>query len=243
VEIELYAFHKYAQDIHWWFIGRNKIINHYLRNLNFPNGNQLILDIGSCYGGVLPILSKFGTVDVIEPMEEAHTTLRERGAQLIHNDLESFPKLFPDRRYNLVTMFDTLEHIEDDQYTLQLIEESILAENGYLVLTVPAYNWLWSIHDDKSHHYRRYTKKVLLRKIENANLIPVKSTYFMTLLFPIAVIQRVYLKLKPDLQNELTIPPRIFNSICTNIFSFESRIIEKIPFLFGLSILVVCRKK
>ncbi len=61
-------------------------------------------------------------------------------------------------------MLDVLEHIEDDREALTILY-SLLERGGYAVLTVPALQVLWSIHDEVNRHYRRYSRRLLQQRL------------------------------------------------------------------------------
>ena len=67
----------------------------------------------------------------------------------------------------------------------------MVAPGGALLVTVPAYQWLWSGHDEINHHHRRYTRRSLQRVAEQAGWEQVRTTYFNSLLLPVAILLRV----------------------------------------------------
>ena len=82
-----------------------------------------------------------------------------------------------------VLLLDVLEHLDDDVAALVTARRA-LRPSGLLVITVPAYRWLWSGHDVALGHRRRYTARELSRVVERAELAVVHASYFNTLLFP-----------------------------------------------------------
>jgi 2-polyprenyl-3-methyl-5-hydroxy-6-metoxy-1,4-benzoquinol methylase len=81
-------------------------------------------------------------------------------------------------------MFDVLEHIQDDKKALIKIA-GLLKPAGTLIITVPAYSWLYGAHDKMLHHFRRYSKNTLNETIHYSDLKVLKNSYFNTLLFPL----------------------------------------------------------
>jgi len=159
---------KYRQlwDRHWWWRSRRTFVRRLVRNLTLPEGAN-VLDIGCGDGLFFDELGKLGEVYGIEP-----------DARLISDDnpnrdrieVTPFgPSYQTERRYDLITMLDVLEHIEDDRGTLERVH-SLLAPGGYLVMTVPAMKWLWSMHDVANQHYRRYTRGELGGKISEQGM-------------------------------------------------------------------------
>lgn len=230
---EAYCLLKELQFKHWWYNGRRKIIEKFIGNDVCIN-NAEILDIGSGYGALVPLLKNFGDIDVIEPYQDAHPTLRELGARRIF-EINNFPLNYPKSKYDIVTMFDVLEHIEDDYLALKIIKENLLKPNGRCFITVPAYMWLWTQHD--KGHYRRYTKKRLEKLMQRAGFKNTRVSYFMTFLFPLAVLSRMYLKINPNEDTDFKPVNPVLNKILESIFGLETNFILRTGFPYGLSII------
>jgi hypothetical protein len=134
-------------------------------------------------------------------------------------------------------MLDVLEHVERDAETLVAIGK-LLKPGGTVVLTVPAYQWMFGPHDEFLHHKRRYASSGLRKLVVSAGLTVRRLTYFNTVLFPIAAIVRLKSRLMPAQvrQNETT-PPKVLNWILQSVFSSERHFISRMNFPFGLSLL------
>lgn len=148
---------------------------------------------------------------------------------------------YPDRKFDLICLFDVLEHVERDQEALCKLRER-LAPNGLLVITVPAYQWLYSSHDAQHHHYRRYTAGQLRTIAKAAGLWPTRVGYYNTVLFPLAVIRRLaekLLGLHPA--DDSMLPGSLLNRFLYRAFSLEARSIGNSFFPVGLSVVGVFR--
>ncbi|MFC1751783.1 class I SAM-dependent methyltransferase [Thermoproteota archaeon] len=233
----LYDFHKSNQFKHWWFNGRKSIIETLLKQHCSP-GNLDILDIGSGYGVLIPTLKKWGKVDALEPNHDCHDSLKQLGADTIY-PYSNFPLTFPNKQYDLICLFDVLEHIENHEQAIQIIKNQLLKPNGKLLITVPSYQWLWTTHDEDNHHYRRYSKKMLLKLLKSNNFNSIRTSYFMTLLFPLAVIQRLISKMFSTKTNQKNRPHFIVNAVFEKIFHMESKLISKLNLPYGLSIISI----
>ncbi len=241
MEEKAYNFLKDLQFSHWWFKGKSAVIVALLEKYAAA-GNSAILDIGSGFGALIPVLKKFGAVDALESHKESHERLKELGAAEVF-DIPDFPENYPPKRYDLVCLFDVLEHLEDDVKALGIIRDKLLKPGGKCMITAPAYMWLWSEHDEAHKHYRRYTKTGLKRVFDAAGFKAVKISYFMTLLFPFAAVQRLLLRQKClRLDSELKMPGETMNGVMEFIFSFERHLINKINLPYGLSIIAVAEK-
>jgi len=235
MEKEGYRFLKDLQFKHWWFNGRRKVVEAFIGSDRNETKGQ-VLDIGSGYGALVSVLKTIGCVDVIEPYKEAHQTLIDIGVQNIF-DIIDFPYSYPSKKYDYVTLFDVLEHIEDDTRALEVIKEKLLKLGGKCIITVPAYMWLWTKHDDINHHFRRYNKAGLKKIMEHSGFKNIRISYFMTFLFPLAVLERIFLKIRPNKNADLKLPNPIVNKLFEVIFGLEDKFISKIDFPFGLSLI------
>lgn len=237
-----YRFLETQQFSHWWFRGRERVISAIMRRaLSGEPGEKEILDIGSGYGALIPALNAFGAVDAMESHLPAHEALRTLGTRDIFGG--SFPQECPDRHYNAVTLFDVIEHLDDDLGALTAVRERMLKDGGHLFLTVPAYQWLWSPHDDHNEHRRRYARPGLRRLLASAGFSDIRISYFLTVLFPLAVIQRVMQKMTGQTSFNEKPPHPIINNLLLLLFSTESLIVPHLTLPYGLSLIAHARKK
>ena len=155
----------------------------------------------------------------------------------------SLPDNLPNFTHNfdLICLFDVLEHIKEDDRSLKKIY-SLLNPNGFIFITVPAHQWLWSEIDELVEHVRRYSKKELKKKIFNAGFELKKISFFNFFLFPLAVLARLTSKLFKKQALGLSIPIKIINDCLYYIFSSEKRFLKRINFPLGLSLICVARK-
>jgi 2-polyprenyl-3-methyl-5-hydroxy-6-metoxy-1,4-benzoquinol methylase len=228
------AFNEDVKDTNWWWgKARMEIVSNCMKNIVSRNMN--ILEIGAGYGRMTTMLSNYGCVKAIEPYPEAVDYLHELGVNTYQGTFESFNE---SDKYGLVACFDVLEHIKDDKGALSKME-SLIKDSGFLVITVPAYKFLWNRHDKMNDHYRRYTKNSLL-KILPANLIVRRISYYNTLLFPLAVLDK--LVLTKNRRSYSFNPSKIVNDVLYNIFVMEKKIMNYCNLPFGVSILLIAEK-
>jgi SAM-dependent methyltransferase len=184
-----------TESRHWWFLGRRAILARVMERLALPR-NSRILEVGCGTGGNLSMLGTFGAVSAVEMDGNAREIASRKTANRYDIRAGCCPDEIPfqDQLFDLICMFDVLEHIDRDTETLIAIKR-MLASNGRILLTVPAHQWLWSAHDEFLHHKRRYSATELRQKVIAAGLRPVKMSYFNTILFPLAAIMRLKDKL------------------------------------------------
>ena len=220
---------------HWWYVARRKVLADLIRReAHLPAGAR-VLEIGCGTGHNLEMLGEFGTVDALEVDETARALARERlGRDVFSAPLPSLDGI-ERGGYDMVAAFDVIEHIPDDKAALDGIAR-LLRPGGRLVVTVPAHQWMWSAHDVVNHHQRRYSKRALRQLIEGSPLKLDKIGYFNSLLFPVAIAERLASKLRGREDADLSLPPAPLNQALERIFAAERGLIGRVPLPPGLSL-------
>ena len=240
MELDQYVKMKEVEKTHWWFCGRRKIVRDLI--LKYSYKSEKILEVGSGTGGNLQMLAKFGNVKSFEMNNKALELSKQNLNKKIIVKYGSCPDEIPylNEKFDIICLLDVLEHIEDHKTTLNILKK-MMSRDGIMILTVPAYKWLWSKHDELNHHFRRYTKKELNKLFDDKYLI-LKSSYFNFFLFPIALLSRLIDKIrKRSSQNFLNLPNLFINKILFKIFKYESKLLRIFNLPFGLSILIVVK--
>ncbi len=239
------AYQKMAENeqTHWWFAGRRAFLASLIeREFGDRAGALSILEAGCGSGGNLALLSRFGSVDAFELDENARALATARGIA------EITPGQLPDKisqadgKYDLVALFDVLEHVEEHRETLEALARKLNVD-GHIVITVPAMPWLWSEHDVRHHHKRRYTAATLREVIEEAGLEVADLGYFNALLFPLALAERVMTRLtgrgKPGEEK----PAEMLNQFLYSVFALERHLVgARWHAPVGLSLYAVIRR-
>lgn len=237
---KLYQFENY----YWWHIGRSKIIYKLLKNY-LPRDNSFdILDVGCGTGINLGILEKFGKVVGVDPSKKALQFTRQRGFKnLIKASAEKLP--FPDKCFNLVTALDVIEHIADDLKALKELHR-VLKSQGLLLVTVPAYQFIWSEHDEALHHFRRYTASQLHQKLNQAGFRVKRRSYVITFTFPLILGYRLLKGLLPKNssvpQTSYVVLPRFLNNFLIFTLKIEGWLLKYINLPFGTSVICLAQK-
>ena len=223
---------------HWWYRARRKVLAALIRRIVAPPRDAAILEIGCGTGHNLAMLGEFGKVDALELDEEARSVAEGRlGRQVMSSPLPELSQVAV-KHYDLIGAFDVIEHIDDDRAALASIA-SRLKPGGRLVMTVPAHQWMWSAHDVVNHHKRRYSKAALRRLIEESPLRLKAIGYFNSLLFPVAVAERMSSKLRGKDDADLKLPLAPLNEALEKTFAAERHLIGRLPLPPGLSLFAV----
>jgi len=234
---DVYKRHIENFDDHWWFEGRKNIIKKILKK-NFTKKIK-ILDYGAGSGVNIEMLSKFGKVDIFEPHKDTAKYLKKK---FINKKFKVLKKVSNKKNYDLIILADVLEHIKNDKKKIKELSLK-LKKNGKILITVPAYNFLFTKKDIILGHYRRYKTNEIKNIFLDFNI--KKLSYFNSILFlPISICLIIYKILKTDFIDSVEKKPNYFlNIILFSIFNLESNIINLINFPFGISIIGFFEKK
>ena len=234
------------EQSYWWFLGKQFLVRENLRRLiskGFKKRN--ILDIGSGTGIVLKVLESFGTPYGIEVSPRAIHFLRKRNLKSIalSDANQSIP--FKNDTFSAITCLDVLEHLDND---INLLKEMVRVcePGGYILVTVPAFDLLWSSHDVALHHKRRYTRKQMLNNVKALNCSVIKASYYNSILcFPILAARKIkpfFLNSKEAQSDFFTAVPDCLNKALSLIFMAEIYCLRFFNFAFGVSLLLIIKK-
>lgn len=231
-----------VDEHHWWYRGRRRVIDAELGRLPLPDPAE-VLDAGCGSGRTLEDLRELGTVSGIELNPEAATVARRRGDFDVRvGRLEELP--WEQSTFDLITCLDVIEHTPDDRVTLRELRR-VSKPGGWLLVTVPAYQALWSLHDEANHHYRRYVRSTLGAAALEAGWMVQRMTSFNSLLLaPAALVRLAERGRRPnaDYTPELKLGPPWLNGVLERPMRMEARWLSRGRTLpAGLSLLAVLR--
>ncbi len=231
---------------HWWFLARAEILEAYIKELG--QKNLKILDAGTGTGANSKWLSNYGNVTSMEFDEDCISYSKNKnGLDYVQGSLLELP--FQNESFDLVCAFDVIEHIENHELAVAEMKR-VCKSGGRIFITVPAFQHLWSEHDEINHHFRRYTKENLNKLFENSNGEIAFSSYFNYRLYPIVLVARVIGKLftsskkKSNLKSDFDkFSPGITNNLLRAIFKGEkNQIRKKKTYPFGVSLILEWKK-
>ena len=231
-----------AEDRHWWYRGRRQVLERVIAGLRLP-ARARILDAGCGSGRNMVELARHGHVTGVELSPASVGLARERNAgEVIAGSVLDMP--LESDSFDLAVCLDVIEHLADDVGALRELRR-VVVPGGSLLVTVPAYQWLWSGHDEVNHHHRRYSRRSLERAAAEAGWEKVRTTHFNSLLLPVAVMLRIldrFNRSTTESSLDLWVPPQPLNWLLERPMVLEAGLIGRggrIP--VGLSLLAVFR--
>lgn len=176
----------------WLKVARAQLLADLIDRHASRKSGLALLEVGAGAGQNLAALARFGEVDAIEINELGRRAIR---ARQVARDVFAEPIPFElDRRYDVVCAMDVIEHLVDDTDAVHWMTTH-LSGGGLLIMTVPAYQWLFSDHDRALGHHRRYTRTRLVDTLPSGVNV-ITAGYFTHLAFPLAVAARAAFSLR-----------------------------------------------
>jgi len=224
------------EESYWWHISRRFILRSVLDKFIKSKSLQIV-DVGCGTGANLKWLNKFGNVIGIDNSQAAVEFCQKYG-NAKWGTADRLP--FKNDSCDLVTAFDVLEHMSNDTVVLKEWHR-VLKIDGYLYVTVPAYQWLFSPHDKQLQHYRRYLISNLSEKLQKVGFKPIFTSYFFMCTFPVFVIQRIVSQVFNTASGYSKVSNRI-NNFLIGLGKTEAWLLKFISFPFGSSIVILAKK-
>lgn len=233
------------EERHFWFIVRKEFIFEQMKKV--IDKSSKIIETGSGTGNVSRYLSGkgFANISVGEMHRHGLRYAKSYGIDECYQfDLLRTPF---NSEFDVVCMFDVLEHIEEDCLALENVYK-MLKNDGQIVLSVPAHQWLWNRSDVIAGHKRRYTKKSLNHALNSAGFDVVVSKYFFISIIPLLYLRTLLNKdAKQDERydertREISMYP-VMNKILLSVSRIENKINKFLPNIIGGSLFVIARKR
>lgn len=221
-------------DAHWYYLSKARALADCLPS---PTGNRL-LDIGAGSGFFSRWLLAHGFADEATCVDTGYQADRD---EKISGKPLRFRREVGRRDANLLLLMDVLEHVEDDAGLLSDCFDKALP-GAQAIITVPAFQFLWSPHDVFLEHYRRYTLKTLASTLKRAGAVPIHMHYYYGAIFPMVVLLRLLKRKRQAVHSDLRRELPVVNAALLAVCALERRIMAANR-LAGLSAFCVCRRK
>ena len=226
---------------HWWYHVRRNLIHRLLTKERAQRGTPLtILDIGCGTGQLMKEMQAYGSVTGIDISERAVAYCKERGLAPDVGSADALP--YANNSFDTVVIMDVLEHLQSDTAGARELLR-VLKPGGTAIITVPAFMFLWSVTDELSNHYRRYTRKQIVALLQANGFTLERATYFNTFLFPaIAAVRLLVRLLHLPMRSENGVGGATANKVFYCIFACEEWLLQHTNLPFGVSILAIAHK-
>lgn len=238
MKIDEYARMAQNEKEYWWHIGRLKIIETELRRFCGNRTDLRILNVGCGTGGTIATLEKFGTVDNVDVSDQAIKFMKKNAKRKV-TKVTGIKLPFKSGAYDLVVAFDVLEHIKNDIGALKEWKR-VLNKQGAVILTVPAYQWLWSEHDVSLEHYRRYTTKTIRNRAVDSGLHVMRASYAILFSMPLVIGFRWIHKIRRttiDAESSYVDVPKWVNTLFSRLLFIEAWLHRYMRFYTGTSVI------
>ena len=230
----------------WWYEGMRAVTASLIGSELGDKKGQRLLDLG-CGTGYSLVWSrerfKFAEVYGVDLSPQAAAVCRARGLSTVA--LASADRLpFEESEFDLVTCFDVIYQLDDERASAAVSEmHRVLRPGGLLFIREPAYQWMRGGHDVAVGTRRRYTLTDLRRLLRAHGFKITRATYANTLLFWAAVPHRLLSRWRSSTESDVKPVPRWLNSVLESALKLEARILSRITFPFGLSVISLAEKE
>lgn len=235
----------HLEEANWWYAGRRDLVLNVAGRINKSISEKplRILDAGCGTGMNLKCIQDMGEAYGLDISKNALRLSKSRGlSSLICGSADRLP--FKSNLFDLILALDVIEHIEEDLLAIEELNR-VLKPGGHLIITVPAFQFLWSEHDQAVHHRRRYAKSSIIRMLQSGGFENEKATYWNFFLFMPVAAMRIIKKFRRSnekKQTDLAELPFCLNGLLKILLRIENRILGEFDLPVGVSVMCVCRK-
>jgi len=247
------------EDRHWWFATRTRAILAYLDRYVGPGKERRVLDVGCGAANMTHHLRHYGQVVGVDNNPRPLVVARQRGLEAYEGRADDLP--FGDEQFDLVALLDTVEHVPDDDKVFQECWRVLQGPDtaagrpaGKLLVTVPAFMFLWSQNDVLNLHQRRYTAAELKSRLERHGFRVLRISYNNFFIFPLAaaLILLRRNRAEPKLasphfdeeayQVEMEPAPPLLNGLLTALGKLEVALLRRVNLPVGTSLIAIAEK-
>lgn len=230
------------EDQYWWYRGVRALLQTWLER--YTPRTARLLDGGCGTGANLQLLQRYGRALGVDIAESAIDFCRARGIAPEHLALASLTELpFPDHFFDVVISFEVVCNITDDQQAFDEIAR-VLKSDGWAIIKVPAYPWLWSRHDIAVGHKRRYTARDLRAKLVRAGMRIERLTHTNVVMLVPIILKRLFSRLEYShkVNSDLAPLPHGLNALLSALYVAEMHFVARVDVPCGVSLVALARK-
>lgn len=233
-----------VEESHFWFVATRRVVMDVLAAGLGPGvAGARVLDLGCGTGYTLTCLPPSARGVGIDRSAHALALATRRGlaGRLVQGDVQRLP--FADGAFDAVLALDVLEHLPDDAAAAREIAR-VLRPGGCAVVTVPAFRFLWSRHDEALSHLRRYRLGEVSKVLDSAGLTVERSSYYNFWLFPLVAAVRLVGRLRPGAEGrtDVSVPPAAVNRLLTAVLASERHLLRRGSLPVGVSCILRARR-
>ncbi|MBW2386142.1 MAG: class I SAM-dependent methyltransferase [Deltaproteobacteria bacterium] len=228
------------EESHWWFVGKRYLLRALLGE---PREHERMIDLGCGTGGILRDWMSRSRCVGVDRSELALQICKDRGfPTLARANLTALP--FREGAFDSLLLLDVIEHLDDDRSFLRQAS-ALCREGGRVVVAVPAFQFLWSQHDETFEHRRRYSARGLEAVVRDAGLVPERLTYTNLAVFPVAAVWRV-LSYRLGLgrfapRHDFWPIPSWLNALLIRAYAIEGWLLQRVNLPVGVSLVCIAR--
>ena len=250
MQAEYYKEYYHLERKNWWFLARKALIRQQVEMLLGERKGVKILNVGAALGASTLMLQEFGEVTSLEYDKSCcEFVKKELGMEFINGSITELP--FADGQFDLVCAFDVVEHVQDDLLAVTELHR-VCKPGGHVFTTVPAFQSLWSEHDEINMHFRRYTMRGHLALYTKQNAEVRFKSYFNFWLFLPIYVTRILSNLfrkkgsppKSDFGKAGESDGGFISKLLFNVFRSEGLFLKRqISLPVGVSLMVISKKR
>ena len=247
------------EDKHWWFATRTRAILAYLDRYVGPGKDRRVLDVGCGAANMTHHLRHYGQVVGVDNNPKPLAIARERGLEAYQGAADDLP--FGGEEFDLVALLDTVEHVPGEAQVFEECRRVLRGPDpmtgrpgGRLLVTAPAFMFLWSQNDVINMHQRRYTAPALQARLAQHGFKVLRISYNNFFVFPLAAALILLRRgrAEPELasphfdedayQVEMEPTPPVLNAVLTLVGKLEVALLRRINLPVGTSVIAIAEK-
>jgi ubiquinone/menaquinone biosynthesis C-methylase UbiE len=241
MQIDEYAKLDELEESMWYFKALHSRM--LLPLSDWKNRTAHVLDAGCGTGGLILAMKEYSASWRLTGLDlspvACNLARRKTRAEIVEGSITNLP--FDRNSFDILTSADVIAHVDDSSIALREFAR-VLRPGGIAVINVPAYQWMWSYHDDAVQTRHRFRRSELRMMIQNVGLEPLSNSYANTLIFPLIIARRKLFP-PPSSSSDVQASAYLVERFCAELAQFEYRCLKRgLSFPIGCSVFISARK-